>query len=82
MERYIDTREARPDVYARAEETVKVLLAAALKLSVCGAAGMIIPALCGAAVTPALWLSGCCGILAYRWLSRLIVIKPRKKKRR
>lgn len=83
MERYIENRETtRPDLYHRVEEMVKVLLAAALKLSVCGAVGMVIPVLCGAPFTPALWLSGCCGILAYRWLSRLIIIKPRKKKRR
>ena len=83
MERYIENRETtRPDLYHRVEEMVKVVLAAALKLSVCGAAGMIIPVLCGAPFTSALWLSGCCGILAYRWLSRLIIIKPRKKKRR
>ena len=83
MERYIENREARrPDLYTRAEEVVKVVLAAALKLSVCGAAGMVIPVLCGAPFTPALWLSGCCGILTYRWFSRLIIIKPRKKKRR
>ena len=83
MERYIENREARrPDRYTRAEEVVKVVLAAALKLSVCGAAGMVVPVLCGAPFTPALWLSGCYGILAYRWISRLIVIKPRKKKRR
>ena len=83
MERYIENREARrPDRYTRAEEVVKVVLAAALKLSVCGAAGMVIPVLCGAPFTPALWLSGCCGILASRWISRIIIKKPRNKKRR
>ena len=63
MERYIENREARrPDRYTRAEEVVKVVLAAALKLSVCGAAGMVVPVLCGAPFTPALWLSGFRGL--------------------
>ena len=83
MERYIENQNAsRPGLYRRAEEMVKIVLAAALKLSVCGAAGMVLPALCGADCTPGLWAAGCCGVLAYRWLSRLIIIKPRKKKRR
>ena len=71
------------EAYARAEDLVKILLAAMLKLAVCGGIGMGAAALLlDLCPNRYFWACSCAGILAYRWLSRLVSIKPKKKKRR
>ena len=76
-------REKMHTAYLYCEGTVKVLLAALVKLAVCGAVGMVTAALLlDLTPTPYLWACSCAGILANRWLSRLVSIKPKKKKHR
>lgn len=76
-------REKAQEVYARAEELIKILMAAVLKLAVCGGIGMGAAALLlDLCPNRYFWACSCAGILAYRWLSRLVCIKPKKKKRR
>lgn len=83
MARKQTNREKMHTAYLYCEGTVKVILAALVKLAVCGAVGMVTAALLlNLTPTPYLWTCSCAGILANRWLSRLVSIKPKKKKHR
>ena len=77
------SRERLHAAYTCCEGAVKVILAALVKLAVCGAIGMVSVSLL-LRVSPTLyfWACSCAGIVAYRWLSRLVSIKPKKKKHR
>lgn len=76
-------REKAQAIYGWIEGAVKIILAATIKLAICGVIGMLAVCLIfSVSVSAYIWAAACAGCLAYRWLSRLVTIKPRKKKRR
>ncbi len=84
MRRTRMTREERrmiaKGIYREVEKNTLVILAGIVKLAVCGWFGML--AVCfhlSIPVSADIWAAACAGCLAYRWLGRLITIKPAKK---
>lgn len=68
------------EVTNAAEREIILGLAAAVKLAICGFAGSAAVAIAaGIGYTWQLWAAACAGCIAYRWISRIITIEPKKR---